>query len=155
MAKKTNSLNEKNAKLAKKYGYDRHYFLEKLGFPLEKCGTNFCDTSDKRYEDWMKEREKYGFDSRETWNLNVIFCEWLYERLCMYKKKASKIIDLTFYKVKVKGHEYTQIEAIDKMIDDLEYILKNIDDDFTWKELQKRLKDVLKIWIEVWPHMWW
>lgn len=73
MKKKLKKLMRKNKRLAKKYGYDRHYYLERLEIPIEKCGTNFCDKKDKRYRKWMKERKKYGFDSRETWSLDSSF----------------------------------------------------------------------------------
>lgn len=155
MSKKKNlkKMMRKNADKADRHGYDRHFYLEKLGIPIEQCGTNFCDKTDKRYRRWMKQRSLYGFDSRQTWNLDRIFYEWLYERLMMYKKEASKIIDLTFYKFTIDGREYTQIEAIDKLLSLLEKMLlaKENDDE---KRI-KRSKKIAKIWAEILPAMWW
>ena len=147
---------KKNKKLAKKYGYDRHYYLEQLGWDIRKCGTNFCDNKDKRYKKWMRERKKYGFDSRETWNLDGLFLQWLYEHLKMYKKEASKIVDLSFHKFDVNGKEYTQKECIDKMIKDLKYILTHDDlDEDVAKKMQKKINRVLDFWKIVFYAMWW
>lgn len=147
---------KKNKKLAKKYGYDRHYYLEQLGWDIRKCGTNFCDNEDKRYKKWMHERKKYGFDSRETWHLDGLFLQWLYEHLKMYKKEASKIVDLSYHKFDVNGKEYTQKECIDKMIKDLKYILTHDDwDEDVAKKMQKKINRVLDFWKIVFSAMWW
>ena len=143
----------KNAELARKHGYDRHYFVERLGIPIEKCGTNFCGRMDKRYGKWMKERKKYGFDSRETWSLDSAFYTWLYERLMMYKKEASKVVNLSFHKFDIDGREYTQIEAIDEMLRLLEKILKS---DGLYDKKQAEMEHrIALIWAEVLPAMWW
>ena len=81
----------------KKLGYQRNKYLEDIGLKPEECGTNFCTKKDDRNKKWKKQREKYGFDSRETWNLNDMFYEWLYSRLSMYIEVASKIVDLSYH----------------------------------------------------------
>lgn len=151
--KELKKLLRRNAELANKHGYDRHYFVEKLGVPIEKCGTNFCGNDDRRYGHWMKQRGKYGFDSRETWSLDSAFFTWLYERLMLYRKEASKIVDLTYYRFNIDGHQYTQIEAIDEMLRLLRKILKHGRPD-TDKN-RERGKKVIRIWAEVFPAMWW
>ena len=146
-----------NSDLANIHGYDRHYYLEKLGIDIEKCGVNFCENTDPRYDKWMKERKKYGFDSRETWCLDKIFIEWLYEHLKLYKKEASKYVDLSYNTFNISGMEYPQEIAIDTMIGLLEDILvnrSNDDLDFTEDNIYK-IKLVLDIWGEVLPAMWW
>lgn len=115
--------------------------------------TEICGKGDKREKKWKKEREKYGFDNRETWNLNTNFYVWLYERLKMYKKHASKIVDLTFYKFEYDGETLTQIECIDRMIEGCKLYIE--DDENPDKEVQKKIEDVAKIWAMVLPHMWW
>ena len=145
----------KNAEKAEKRGYDRHLYLETLGIPIEKCGSNFCDKSDERYGKWMKQRRKYGFDERETWNLDYVFFEWLYERLTMYREKASRIVNLEYHRFTVDGRKFTQLEAIDRMLTLLETILKN-GDDFNFDEKStERTTEILKIWTAVLPAMWW
>ena len=81
-----------------------HKYLNKLGMRDDfVCvpGTTNREQS-KRFR---KEREKYGFDSRETWSLKMTSALWLYERLKMYLKQAGKIVDLSFYKFRIQTVE--------------------------------------------------
>ena len=39
-----------------------------------------------RHEKFMKQREDYGFDERETWNMGYTSILWLYAHLKRYKK---------------------------------------------------------------------
>ena len=50
-------------------------YLDDLGLKIEEYGTNFISDDDSRKENWAIEREEYGFDGRETWNLDKIFIE--------------------------------------------------------------------------------
>lgn len=109
--------------------------------------------NDTRQKTWYNERRKYGFDSRETWNLNSVFYIWLYEHLMMYKEKASKIVDLEFYKFEYKGETLTQIECIDRMIEGCKLYIQN--DESYDKEIQEKIKSVVEIWAMVLPYMWW
>lgn len=146
---------EKNAEKARRKGYDRHRYLEELGLPLRSCGVNFCGKEDKRYGKWMKQRKEYGFDSRETWCLNHIFLQWLYERLMMYRKEASEIVDLTYHEFEIGGKKYSQIEAINRMIENLEYVLLKGDEFGYDEEADEKTKETLEIWTVVFPAMWW
>ena len=109
--------------------------------------------NDARQKTWYNERRKYGFDSRETWNLNSVFYIWSYEHLMMYKEKASKIVDLEFYKFEYKGETLTQIECIDRMIEGCKLYIQN--DEPYDKEIQEKIKSVVEIWAMVLPYMWW
>ena len=109
--------------------------------------------NDTRQKTWYNERRKYGFDSRETWNLNSVFYIWLYEHLMMYKEKASKIVDLEFYKFEYKGETLTQIECIDRMIEGCKLYIQN--DEPYDTEIQEKIKSVVEIWAMVLPYMWW
>ena len=109
--------------------------------------------NDTRQKTWYNERRKYGFDSRETWNLNSVFYIWLYEHLMMYKEKASKIVDLEYYKFEYKGETLTQIECIDRMIEGCKLYIQN--DEPYDKEIQEKIKSVVEIWAMVLPYMWW
>ena len=53
-------------------------YLDDLGIPINEYGTNFMSNDDPREKGWSKERKEYGFDNRETWNLDRIFIEWIY-----------------------------------------------------------------------------
>lgn len=59
----------------------------------DKCGRN---------EHFQSEREIYGFDSRETWELHYTTILWLYAHLKRYRK-WGKIIDMDGK----EAHHYT------------------------------------------------
>lgn len=82
---------------------------------------------DKRNKKWKKERKKYGFDSRDTWNLDSTMAELLYERLCMFDE--VNFIDTDFHTIEFEGSKYTQQEAMDL----LKELLKGrlLSDDFS------------------------
>lgn len=133
-------------------------YLDKLGLKITDYGTNWCtDKNDKRKKKWKKERKEYGFDSRETWNLNTTFVEWLYSHLKMYKKEANKKVDLTYHKFMWKGQEITQLDAINLIIKECEFYLlnKNSDNIGAENEAYKRMQEILKLWADIFPSMWW
>ena len=90
-------------------------YLDDLGIPINEYGTNFMEDTDHRAGSWAKEREEYGFDNRETWNLDRIFIEWIYTRVLMYKEYT--ICNLDYHKFTYKDSEITQAEAIDKILE--------------------------------------
>ena len=97
--------------------YQRNKNKDDLGLDIKNYGTNFIDESkDDRREKWKEQREEYGFDERELWNLDMTFVQWLYSHLMMYKEKASQIIDLSYHKVEWENKEITLEDAIDKII---------------------------------------
>lgn len=48
---------------------------------------------DQRSGQWKKERNKYSFDERDTWNLNYTLTALIYERLRMYREIAPINMD--------------------------------------------------------------
>lgn len=81
-----------------------HKYLNKLGVRDDDIctpGTTDDDGGSERMKMFRKEREEYGFDSRETWALEFTAALWLYEHLKMYKKKAGKMINLSFHKFRI------------------------------------------------------
>lgn len=121
---------------------------------------------DKTFE---KEREIYGFDNRETWNLDTVFYMWLYERLKMFVEIGGQVVDLNFHKFDFKGKEYTQLELINMMIERLEYYFNEDARDSKIDEYRKQgmgifeadnkayepVKEIGEIWALVLPAMWW
>lgn len=130
----------------------KNKYLDDLGVPLEKYGTNFCnDEDDGRQLKWKKERKKYGFDSRETWYLSNSFVEWIYSRCMMYKDLSSKFIDLEYHKIEYDGIVYTQKEALDIIINCAkDYLL-----DDTAKLVYENMQYATHLWAELLPYMWW
>lgn len=125
-------------------------YLDDLNIPINEYGTNFMPDDDCRAESWSKEREEYGFDNRETWNLDRIFIEWIYTRVMMYKEYS--IVDTSYHKIKYKDTEITQGEAIDKILKLAKEILLNMDSDELFYDNSREICD---IWKEILPCMWW
>ena len=124
-------------------------YLDDLG--VKKRWDQINDEREKR---WKKQRETYGFDDRETWNLDSAFYEWLYERLMMYKEIGGKIVNLDSGKFEYGGKIYSQAELIDEMLKRLEF---NFSDKYNdWEEDQyKYVHEIEKMWAVVLPAMWW
>lgn len=125
-------------------------YLDDLNIPINEYGTNFMPDDDSRAESWSKEREEYGFDNRETWNLDRIFIEWIYTRVMMYKEYS--IVDTSYHKIKYKDTEITQGEAIDKILKLAKEILLDMDNDELFYDNSREICD---IWKEILPCMWW
>lgn len=104
---------------------------------------------------WRHERQVYGFDGRECWDLDYTFYLWLYERLMKYLEDAEQIVDLTWNKFTYKDKEYTQRELIDMMLERLKVWFT--DDNFNEfdEESYKWLHEIEAIWAVVLPAMWW
>ena len=132
-------------------------YLDDLGLKENKYGTNFMPDDDERADEWREEREKYGFDSRETWCLNTIFIEWIYTRVKMYEEYASEVIDLSYHKIPYKGQKITQKEAIDKILSLAEEIFLTRDryDSTADKVFVENSREICDLWKEVLPCMWW
>lgn len=122
-------------------------YLDDLNIPTTEYGTNFCDNTDKRWSKWMEEREVYGFDSRETWNIDRLLIEWIYTHFKMFKERAN--IELDYHKVKFNDEEITQEQAIDIILAECErFILSNDIDSVFDKKVWKLIGKIL-------PAMWW
>lgn len=78
---------------------------------------------DKRLAKHLATYEKTGVNPVDTWNLDQVALMWMYERLIVYKKEASNIVDLTFYTILIDDKEYTQGECIDMMVDLGEFLI--------------------------------
>ena len=131
-------------------------YLEDIGVKDTVYNTP-TNKSDKRNPIWAEEREIYGFDERETWNLDHTFYCWLYERLKMYLEKADGVIDLDFHKFEYEGEELTQRQCIERMIEGCKvYFSDEYENGFPEDEtLHKKVMDVTKIWALVIGAMWW
>ena len=81
-----------------------HKYLNELGVKDDGIcvpGTTDNDGGSERMNIFEKEREEYGFDSRETWGLEYTAALWLYEHLKMYKEKAGEIVNLNFHRFNI------------------------------------------------------
>ena len=125
-------------------------YLDDLGLKIEEYGTNFMSDDDSRKENWAIEREEYGFDGRETWNLDKIFIEWIYTRVKYYKEHTCA--DMDFYKFKYKDNVITQNEVINKILELAKQILLDIDNN---ELFVKNSREICDLWKEILPYMWW
>lgn len=131
----------------------RNKYLDDLNIPINKYGTNFMPDTDERNEIWNKQKEEYGFDSRECWNLDQTFIEWLYSHLMMYLEDATGIIDLNYHKFEFDGKIYTQKEAIEFILEKLRNSLIDIYDDNN--EAYLGVYDAVRMWAEIFRACWW
>ena len=137
-----------------------HKYLNDIGIEVSddfkyfvRC-LNGEQVNDGRWEKWKGERETYGFDSRETWDLSYVFHLWLYEHLMMFKEHAAEVVDLDFHKFKFENVEYTQLELIDLMLKRLRFRFSAECDEFNEEHL-KIIKSITEIWSLVHMAMWW
>lgn len=80
-------------------------YLKDIGINIKDgCvpgGGDVSTLTDERADRLNKQIEEYGFDDRETWNLNFTSACWLYEHLMMFKEIGGEVVDLSFYKFTV------------------------------------------------------
>jgi len=127
----------------------RNKYLEDLGIPLERYGTNFMEDDDRRAESWEEEKNLYGFDNRETWNLDQIFIEWLYSHLMMYKERTY--VNLEFHKFDFEGKEISQKEAIDFIIEATKQFLTTDEYSRDYETVNR----AVKLFADIMNAMWW
>lgn len=127
----------------------KHKYLEELGFdPLYET------KKDKRNKKWAKERKKYGFDSRETWNMDITFLAWLYEHLRMYQDVS--IVDLTFHKFDYNGEIISLEDAINKILENIKFVFKNETSYFLEnKEVIAAENEIIPLFHMIWKFLWW
>lgn len=91
----------------------------------------------------------------ETYDLNYSFILWLNEHLKVYKEHASKIIDLTYHKIKIDDTEYNLEEALDVMIRTSNRLLDEDYYDPFDKNYQKDVDTLLKFFTKSFDLLWW
>lgn len=89
----------------------KNKYLDNLGIKRERYASNFI--KGHKVQRFI-ERRKYGFDHKETVNMDVIFAEWLYSRLMMLTEQTMD--DLTYNSVEFEGHTYTIEAAIHRIL---------------------------------------
>lgn len=128
-----------------------HKYLEELNLPADS--GHFYQFEPAFYSERLqKEKETYGFDSRETIDMDVTFMLWLYEHLRMYVDTAKDIVNLGYpNRCEYEGKKYTQLELIKKMLDGIKRYFAAEND----KEAYAELREVANIWAYILPFMWW
>ena len=133
----------------------KNKYLDDLGLKQEEYGINFTKDNDKRKTEWEQQREVYGFDERETWNMGATFIEWLYSHLKMYDE--VNIVNTNYHTFEFQGKTYTQQELMDLIMEKCEYFLLNQDkpDLNLENKAYEEAKIAIQAFAEVFPAMWW
>jgi hypothetical protein len=92
----------------------RNRYLDEIGLKPEDYGTNYLKNETKLFRRF-RERKIYGFDYRETINLDRTFIEWLYSHLRMYVDYCKS--DLSFHTIEFDHKKYTIKKAINEIMD--------------------------------------
>lgn len=129
----------------------KNKYLDELGIPIERYGVNWRD--DCSY--YEQQREEYGFDQREIYDVDVIFAEWLYSHLKMYLEVAGKDLNLNSEDedrlIEFGNGCYTISGAIDYILERLERHLTIEEENPTYQDY----KEALHMWAEVAMYIWW
>ena len=126
-------------------------FLDDIGYTERWDKLRYKGKAAAKYKE---QRKEWGFDARETFSLNWAFYEWLYERLIVYRDVGGKVVNLSYHKFEYNGQEYTQLELINKLIEELKWALTDEEADVTI-ENYNRLMEIGKMWAIILPAMWW
>ena len=133
----------------------RHKILSDIGIDELSMVQNLVGDEDSRNGEWAAEREKYGFDERETWNMDESFVQWLLERLIRYKDISTS--DLKWHKHKHRGKRINKGQAIDRMVFlciNLHRLGKECDSE---SEIQydQYWKELCTLWMVWGRNLWW
>ena len=135
----------------------KNKYLDDLGIPMDKYGTNFMPDDDERMPKWEEEKKEWGFDSRETWNMDRIFVEWLYSHLMMYKEViGEKAEDSMVFSVSCieKDDLHTLSEWIDVILEHCRFQLLTE----MWSEREEKaykgMVEALHIFSEIFYMLW-
>lgn len=122
----------------KKHKYIRELFPDWLPFPYSKRGYP-------------------KFDERDTFNLGQTIILWLYERLRYFQDVVTKQIvmgDPEWRTFEIDGEKLTQLQCINRMVEDCKIIL--LGDDFEEHEkMDAAMRDLFTVFSEVYWSMWW
>jgi len=125
-------------------------YLSDIGIKEENLPWN-SNPDDSRQEEWIKEKEEYGFDERDTWSLDYTIALLIYPRLKMYNE--INCIDTSSHKFEFENNKYTEQECIDKILEGLKlYLTKNFD---LTKEKDKKIQDSMILLGIIWRSLWW
>lgn len=110
------------------------------------------------------EEDYPDFDERDTYCMDHTLVVWLYERL-RYFQDDNTCVDLNFNKFEIDGETLTQIQCIDRMIEDCKVILlydggsafDNWEEENEYFEstVDPAKDDLLKVLSKVFWYMWW
>ena len=128
----------------------KNKYLDRIGIRRENYGANFI--KGRKVQRFI-ERLRYGFDYRDTVNMEMRTAEWLYSRLKMLTEKTMD--DLTYNHVEFEGRTYTIEEAFDRIMNACkEFLLSCQNGDFYLEpdehEEAERIYEELQASVRLW-----
>lgn len=123
---------------------------------LDSEGTwNMTNPTDERNALWEKQQEEYGFDERDTWNLDHTMLELLYERIKMFIE-VSETMNHDLNKVTVDGEELPFPEVVDNLLELCETVIRNNNTfEIDFDEQAEIEKKIWSIWAQTFQSFWW
>ena len=134
------------------------YFLAKVG---KKTMIESLEKKDGRHKVWAMERDFYGFDVTEIWNLDDTFLMMIYERLKLFLQQTSGLVDLSYHRIEVESEEKSLDEWIREILTLIRRIwtfdstLKYKDPNYTEEQSIKDEEKVYMILSRISRHLWW
>lgn len=142
-----------------------HMYLEQIGIRSDDpCVPNTDQVDEDRDEIFREQRERFGFDTRETWSIDFTLAAWVYERFMWYLENAP--IDMTFYQVEATyakmdddgayrqvRHTVSQKKAIKLVCKYMKYYLRHQNGDYV--RANARYEAALVTMSQLMPLMWW
>ena len=117
-----------------------HHYERELGL-TEKYFWEKPETNEIRASLWKEQREKYGFDARETWGLNYTIAAFIYPRLKMFQAKSYSC------PMGLSSEEWS--EMVGKMAYAFGRILKEDVEDH-WEEVEEGLNLFREYFFDLW-----
>ena len=134
----------------------KNKYLDILGIKRKNYGSNFV--KENKIQRFF-ERRKYGFDYRQTINMDLMFAEWLYSRLMMLLEQTDD--DLTFNSIEFEGEKYTIERAIHRILkatseylyfyEELDMYSEEVEEDDI-VHIQNEMKEATRLWAEIMPY---
>lgn len=141
-----------------------HQYLKPLNIEMNGIvdSRSFKDRKDSRSKEWKAQRKKYGFDERETWDLDFTMCCWIYEHLKMFKdvnpiatEKEKFLIPILQKDWTEKMEERNLEEVLDIVCEGLEGYILETDEIMRSNAVISKAKNAYKILAIVFPALWW
>lgn len=129
--------------------------LNDLGLKDKDLPWNW-NKGDTRQEEWKKERKEYGFDERDTWNLNFTLPLLVYERLKWYRMHAPIDMDSDYPSnvYEFRGEQVMFGKSIDRILKSFETKLKKDDVKMTDEEYEE-YQICWELLGVIMPGLWW
>lgn len=127
-------------------------YIDNISPEPYRTDTVRCKHLRTRLKYWWQ-RRVYGFDERETRDLDKTFYTWLYEHLMMYR-------DVTYVGLSQsrphewKGGTYTTEDLLNILIEYLTVAMTK-DYEFCTEKEREQIDDIPVIWGIIIKEMWW